>query len=433
MKIETLPLTSVIPDPSNVRLHDDRNLDTIRGSLARFGQQKPIVVDSAGVIRAGNGTYLAAKSLGWTTIDVVRTTLEGLDAAAFAIADNRTSDLSTFDDASLAKLLQELRTEDALEGVGFDSGEIDELLASLGGLDEPGLIDDPGAGDPPVEPVSRLGDLWLLGGHRLLCGDSTKPDDLARLMAGEKASLLATDPPYLVDYDGTNHPAEHHKKAGRTSSPGKEVGNKRWDTYIDPEASVGFYSAFLREALVHSIERVPVYQWHATRRQALVEEAWKQNGLLIHQTIVWAKSRGVLTRSHYLWAHEPCFYGWVEGMMPEKPRRPATTATTIWQIDASGEERPDHPTPKPLEIFTRPIGYHTRTGEVCLEPFSGSGSQIIAAESMSRRCYAMELSPGFVDVAVRRWEKATGKQATLESAGATFAQTASERGVEVAA
>ena len=201
---------------------------------------------------------------------------------------------------------------------------------------------------------------------------------------------------------------------------------------VDPDASVEFYRDFLSLALAHCIERVPVYQWHATRRQALVERAWQENNLLVHQTVVWAKSRGVLTRSHYLWQHEPAFYGWRQGFMPEKGRRPATTATTIWQIDQTGEERPDHPTPKPLEIFRRPIGYHTRQGEICLEPFSGSGSQLIAAESLSRRCFGMELSPAYVDVAVRRWQKATGREAVLESEGTSFAQTAANRGVEVA-
>ena len=157
MKIETLPLSAVIPDPANARLHDDRNLDAIRGSLARFGQQKPIVLDSAGVIRAGNGTYMAAKSLGWETIDVVRTDLAGLDAAAFAIADNRTSDLSAFDDHALGRLLEQLRQEDALEGVGFDLGEIDELLAQLQAETGIGEVEDDGPGTRPRIPSAGWG------------------------------------------------------------------------------------------------------------------------------------------------------------------------------------------------------------------------------------------------------------------------------------
>jgi DNA modification methylase len=427
--IQRVPLAELHLDPCNARLHDDRNLDAIRGSLAGFGQQKPIVVDSASVIRAGNGTYLAAKSLGWETIDVVRTSLAGLDAAAFAIADNRTSDLSTFDNAALAKLLQELGKEDALEGVGFDEAELDELLASLIEDIEDSELEDPGPGEPPTEPVTRPGDLWVLGDHRLLCGDSTNPEDMQRLMAGETAQLLATDPPYLVDYDGTNHPADHHKKAGRKApeKPGSEVGNRHWDEYVDPEASVTFFSSWLRVALSHSIERVPVYQWHASRRAGLVEEAWQQNGLFVHQQIIWAKPGGILTRSHFLWRHEPCFYGWRTGMMPTKPRRPETTATTIWEIDQKGQQDGIHPTQKPLEVFERPIGYHTLPGEVVLEPFSGSGTQIIAAERLGRRCVALEISPAFVDVAVKRWQGATGKNAVLEATGETFAQTEAAR------
>jgi DNA modification methylase len=424
LRIETLPLSALVPDPANVRLHDDRNLDAIRGSLARFGQQKPIVIDSAGVIRAGNGTYQAAKALGWETIDVVRTSLEGLEAAAFAIADNRTSDLSTFDDAALATLLQSLRLEDALEGVGFDEREIDELLAGLDDAADGSLIDDPGAGDPPKQPVTQLGDLWILGPHRLLCGDSTKPDDLERLMAGQTAALLATDPPYLVDYTAGNHPP--------SSCNRPETANKGWDAYKDPQTGIAFFDSFLKTCLPHVRQDAGVYQWHASKRQSLVEQAWEQNGLLVHQTIVWVKARAVLTRSMYMWRHEPCFFGWRQGHMPPKDRRPPCNQSTVWEIDQAGEERPDHPTPKPLEIFTRPQQYHTRRGEICLEPFSGSGSQLIAAQATDRRCFAMELAPGYVDVAVRRWEKATGREAVLDEGGATFALTAKARGVEVA-
>jgi DNA modification methylase len=165
-----------------------------------------------------------------------------------------------------------------------------------------------------------------------------------------------------------------------------------------------------------------VYQWHATRRQALVEQAWQQNGLLVHQTIIWVKARAVLTRSMYMWAHEPAFFGWVQGNMPPPDRRPPHNARTTWEIDQAGEDRPDHPTPKPLEIFERPLQYHTKPGEIALEPFSGSGTQIIAAEKLRRRCFAMELSPAFVDVAVRRWEMATGREAVLDGSGQTFAE-----------
>jgi DNA modification methylase len=409
VKIETLPLSAVIPDPANARVHDERNLDAIRGSLARFGQQKPIVVDSAGVIRAGNGTYMAAKLLGWQTIEVVRTTLAGLDAAAFAIADNRTSDLSAFDDRALATLLEQLRAEDALAGVGFEEAEIQTLLRDLEAQLGASELADPGPGEPPANPVTRLGDLWVLGDHRLLCGDSTKREDVARLMAGDRSQLLATDPPYLVDYEA-----------------------ERWDEFKDAASGVAFYRAFLEVALEHCATDVVVWQWHAHRRQALVEEAWKAAGLLVHQQVIWAKSRGVLSRSWLMWAHEPAFLGWREGKMPAKPRRPPSNATTVWQISQADEPKGLHPTTKPREIFERPIEWHTRRGEVCLEPFSGSGTQIVAAERLGRRCFAMELSPAFVDVAIVRWQQATGKSAVLEGDQCpTFEELARERGVEL--
>jgi DNA modification methylase len=348
--------------------------------------------------------------------------LASIDATALAIALNRSAELATWNDQVLAELLRDLRTEDALAGVGFDDLEIDELLAGLD-LESDGLVEDPGPQEPPETPVSRVGDLWVLGDHRLLCGDSTDPAALETLMAGEKAQLLATDPPYLVDYTGGNHPPS---KANRP-----ETRDKNWDQYKDPQTGVAFYDSFLKACLPHIVHDAAIYQWHASRRQSLVETAWEQNGLLVHQTIQWVKARPVLTRSMYLWRSEPCYFGWLQGHMPPKDRRPPTNATNVWEIDQAGEDRPDHPTPKPLEIFTRPIQYHTLPGEVCLEPFSGSGSQIIAAESARRRCYAMELAPAYVDVAVRRWEKATGRQAVLEADGATYLEAAKARGVEV--
>jgi DNA modification methylase len=263
------------------------------------------------------------------------------------------------------------------------------------------LADDV-APEPPAEPIAKLGDLWLLGAHRLLCGDSTTAEDVARLMNGEKASLCASDPPYLVDYSGGDHPQSFHNKP--------DVKDKHWDAYVDPETSVAFFENYLRLALAHCVEGTAFYQWHAHRRQDLVDEAWKRLGLLRHQQVIWAKSRPVLTRSHLLWAHEPCVYGWLEGYPPKL--RPPTNETTVWAIDHKGDAGIDHPTVKPLEIFARPIRWHTLAGEVCYEPFSGSGTQIVAAEQLGRRCYAMELSPAFIDVAVMRWEKLTGRKAT---------------------
>ena len=414
LQVQTVPLDKLVQDPANARSHSERNIRSIAASLKRFGQVEPLVVQkSRWRVVGGNGRVEAMRSLGWTEANVVVLDLSDIEATSLAIALNRTAELATWDEDTLARLLEEMQRSGELDPAWFTEEELDNLLTELHGGEGEGNGEDPGEQEPPADPVTTTGDLWILGGHRLLCGDSTNPRDMERLMDGQTAVLLATDPPYLVDYDGTNHPAEHHKKAGRKKTKsGNEVGNKHWDDYIDPEASVEFFEAWLRIALEHCVERVPVYQWHATRRQALVEAAWERNDLLIHQAIIWAKPRGVLTRSHFMWQHEPCFYGWPEGKMPIKARRPSPDQTTIWEI--GGESDGIHPTQKPLEVFTRPMKYHTRKDEICLEPFSGSGSQIIAGEKEERRVFAMEQSPAFVQAAILRWEKMTGQKAHRE-------------------
>ncbi len=260
--------------------------------------------------------------------------------------------------------------------------------------------------EPPAEPITKRGDVWLLGEHRLCCGDSTSAEDVAKLMDGGKAILMATDPPYLVDYTADNHPSSaERQKAGKDKTT-----NKNWDAYKDPETSAEFFASFIRVALQHALITNPaIYQWHASRRQALVEEAWTANGLLFHQQLIWVKSRPILTRSHFMWQHEPCFYGWIEGKPPALQPPVSGDCSTVWTI--AGEQDGIHPTQKPVAIFERPITYHTRPGDIVYEPFSGSGSQIIAAERLGRRCFAMELEPTFVDVAVKRWEQFTGRAA----------------------
>jgi DNA modification methylase len=425
--VEMRSTSSLTPYIKNPRTHSKEQVTKIANAIKEWGWTTPILVDEGGVVIAGHGRLLAAEALKLEQVPVM--VARGWTEAqrrAYVLADNQIALEAGWDRELLS---QELF---ALQEMSFDL-----KLTGFGVMDLKPLLRVPGlVGDPEVIPevpeekevVSKPGDLWILGDHRILCGDSTKTEDLDRLMAGETAMLLATDPPYLVDYTGDNHPAEHHVKAGRTPrTPGKKVGNKHWDDYIDPESSVEFFAGFIANALRHCTERVPVYQWHATRRQALVEKAWEKNGLFVHQTIIWVKPRAVLTRSHYLWQHEPCFYGWATGKMPEKSRRPETTATTVWPITQADEPKGLHPTIKPVEIFSKPISFHTKSGEVCLEPFSGSGTQIAAAEMLARRCFAMELSPAFVDVGVIRWQGLTGKQATLDGDGRTFEEVQAER------
>jgi DNA modification methylase len=279
--------------------------------------------------------------------------------------------------------------------------------------------------------VTRRGDLWILGNHRLLCGDSTSPDDVTRLMNGERAALFATDPPYLVDYDGTNHPTKKNATARA-----RKIANKDWsEDYIEQkhwdDSSQGpqFYEAFMQVAIDCAIrEDAAWYCWHASRRQAMLEACWTKFDVLHHQQIIWAKSRPVLTRSIMLWAHEPCLFGWRSGHKPRVNREGFENwPTTVWSIPSSEIETREHPTSKPVRVFTLPMELHTVPGEICYEPFSGSGSQHIAGEKTGRRVYGLELSETFCDVIINRWQAFSGKAAILDGDGRTFDDIGRER------
>lgn len=311
--------------------------------------------------------------------------------------------------------MADLRLDDFdLALTGFSEGELGDLLAAL---DE----DDKGAEpvvvpEPPRNPGSRPGDLWILGDHRLLCGDSTKAADVRRLMNGERATLFATDPPYLVDYDGSNHPTRN-----KDWSPSYGV---TWD---DAGQGAELYDGFIAAARAEAIaEDAAWYCWHASRRQAMLEACWEKAGAFVHQQIIWVKDRGVLTRSEYLWKHEPCFFGWLKGRRP--PRVAEERLPSTWEIQGLyGDDRPDHPTPKPVECFAIPMRQHVERGGLCYEPFSGSGSQIMAGEQTGRRVHAMEISPAYVDVAIERWRAETDKDAILKGERKSFAEVKAER------
>jgi DNA modification methylase len=419
LRITRVPLHSLVPDPANPRLHGQVNLDAITASLRRFGQAEPLVVQ-AGTHRiiAGHGRMAAMQALGWTEVDVVELDVQTIEAVALGTALNRTAELADWDDVALARILEQLRAEDALDGVGFSGEEIDSLLAELAA--EAGApIDDPGPEDPPEHPMAQPGDLWVLGEHRLLCGDSTSPDDLSRLMAGAEAALLSTDPPYCVDYTGNNRPVHDGKRSG-----------KDW-SHVYREVDIAdlgeFLDGFLTAALPHVVPAAPLYVWHAHMQQPVLARVFEKHGVLFHQVIVWVKPTAVFGHSYYQWRHEPCAFGWRQG---HKPKHGIAQLNTVWEIDWEGKARftGEHPTTKPTRLFEIPMEQHTRPGDIVLEPFSGSGSQLIAAERLHRRCRAMEVSPAFVDVAIRRWQGATGKSAILHGDGRTFDEKAAGAG-----
>ena len=329
-------------------------------NIRYFGWRHNILVSKrSGCIVAGHGRLLAAKKLGVLLAPVDYQDFASDDEElAVLLADNRLAEIAETDEDSLKALLKELDGKIDLDLTGFDVDSLDDLLDRLDTTEDTDTTTP-----PPANPITKPGDLYELGSHRLLCGDSTNLDDVRRVMNGERAILFATDPPYLVGYDGTNHPGKKPRPSHNTD----------W------------------------------YCWHASRRQAMVEAAWEKNGAFVHQQIIWAKpNRPILTRSWYLWAHEPCFMGWIKGNKP--PKETSDYERSVWEIEGlNNDERPDHPTPKPLECFAVAMRQHTKKGGLCYEPFSGSGSQLIAGEQLGRRVYGLEISPAYCDVIVKRW------------------------------
>lgn len=428
LTVEIWPTERPIAYARNARHCPESAIAKVAASLKEFGFRQPIVVDDEGVIIAGHTRLLAAQRLGLTEVPVhVAVGLTPEQAKAYRLMDNRSAQETSWDDELLALELQELGGLDVdLALTGFDDEELAALLfeATTGGES-----DEDEAPAVPEVATSEAGDIWLLGAHRLMCGDSTNTADVALLMNGERAALMATDPPYLVDYDGGNHP-QTWANGGKAPGAPADSGTKHWDAYTDHESAVTFYSDFLTSALEEALTPEPfVYQWFGMMKVDIVLEAWRAVGLLPHQVLIWKKSRHVLTRCDYMWDYEPFMYGWRQGQRPDSSLRPPANATCVWEVESKIDDGASgiHPTMKPVELIRRPIGYHTKHGAVIYEPFSGSGTAIIAAESTGRRCHAMELSPVFVDAAVARWQAYTGKEATLGGDGRTFVKVGEER------
>ena len=420
----------LIANERNWRTRTATQRSALSSVLTEVGLVQSVVVNSTtGHLIDGHLRVELARSQGQPTIPVVYVELSDDEEHLVLATLDPIAAMAGADHDKLAELLASIESQD--EQV---RGLLEEIARQqhLELPTAPGLVDSDDVPEVPTEPISRLGDLWLLGPHKLLCGDSTDPASVRRLLAGERATLMATDPPYLVDYDGGNRP-QTWGKDGRPISP--EQKTKHWDAYTDHDSSVAFYADFLRAALAEALGDVPVvYQWFGMTRADIVMAAWRANGLLAHQVVIWHKSRAVLGRSDFMYDYEPAIYGWVAGRRPEPERRPPASTTAVWEVDQKEGVEDGlgavHPTIKPVELIRRPITWHTRPGELLYEPFSGSGTAIIAAEQTGRRCSALELSPAFVDVAVTRWQRFTGKQATLKGDGRAFAELALERAGE---
>ncbi len=399
--------------PGNYRLGD---VAAIRRSLSRFGFNGALRI-RGGTVMAGNHVLRAIREIreerqappfgvriedgAWLVQTVSLEHLTEEEAVAFAIADNRTSDLASNDEASLAELLKGLEAP-LIDVLSFQEKELVRLLRSGPGEPIDAPPEDPQA-IPPADIRVKPGQLWRLGEHRLLCGDSTNMDAVAALMQGEQAALVSTDPPYVIDYTGSDRPSD-----------GKDWSNMYHETEIlDFDA---FYKEWMGAALANARPNAAWFCWHADVRAPELRAIWKDMGLLYHQQIIWSKPTSTMTYSLYRWAHEPCLFGWLQGNKPALDGVESLSTTIIWSIDWEGKSRlvgNEHPTQKPVEIFARPMRIHTRPGDICFEPFSGSGSQLIAGEQEGRRVRAIELEPAFCEVGIRRWEAATGQTAEL--------------------
>ncbi len=414
LEVEMRPIESVRPYTGNPRVCPSEAVEAVARSIEAFGFRQAIVVDEDGVIIVGHTRLAAAKKLGLREVPVHVASLTPEQARAYRIADNRTGQISGWDDHLLAEEIRKLGdAKFDISLLAFEDAELQRLVA-MDAAPEP-QCDPDETPEPPAKPVTQPGDLWILGGeggHRLLCGDSTSAADVDRLMDGEKAGLCATDPPYLVDYTGE-----------RPDHDGGNEGGKDWSaTYreVDIKDADGFFRGVFSNVKRVLGPNAAIYCWHAHKRCGVIQRVWEELGILDHQAIVWVKPTPVFGRVFWHFRHEPCMMGWVQGSRPEHDGDHSMQMNSVWEIDWEGKARivgNEHPTQKPVEIFARPIRKHTRAGDICYEPFSGSGSQIIAAEQLGRRCFAMEITPTFVDVAVRRWETFTGKKAERIPAG----------------
>ncbi len=401
----------LLPNPKNWRRHPKAQVDALRGLLAEIGYADALLARELpdGRLMLIDG-HLRAETTPDAQVPVLVLDLSEEEADKILLTLDPLAAMAESDAERIKVLLQTVRT---------DNQALEELLRRTAGAQLWSLL------HPQVEPPAQIdqagelrkkwgtatGQLWKIGGHRLLCGDSTKAGDVVRLMGGERAVLFATDPPYAVGYTGGSHPQSWGNKGAANRDKdwsGQYVEANGADVKNSEESGAELYRGFVDMAIRHAIARNAAwYCWHASKRHSMVERIWTEFGAFVHQQIIWVKSRPVLTYSVYLWQHEPCLFGWIKGAQPKTLRAQVGQTegefpATVWAVPSSEVETDAHPTSKPCKLFTLPMEMHTEPGEICYEPFSGSGSQLVAAQQTGRRCYAIEKSPPFVAVALER-------------------------------
>lgn len=398
----------------NARTHSQEQIGQIAASIAEFGFTSPILIDEDRRIIAGHGRLAAAERLKLESVPTI--TLSGLTETqrkALVIADNRLALNAGWDDEMLTAELQALQCDDFdLSLLGFADAEIDALLNGPDLVDG-GLTDPDDAPETPANPVTVQSDVWVLGNHRLMCGDSTSVDDLKKLTNGRLVDMWLTDPPYNVTYEG------------RT----KEKLTIKNDSMSDEQFRQFLRDAYRAADMVMKPGAV-FYIWHADSDGYNFRGAAKDAGWKLRQCLIWKKQTLVMGRQDYHWQHEPCLYGWKDG------------ASHLWAADRKQTtilefDRPtrngEHPTMKPVALFEYQMLNNTKGGDIVLDSFGGSGTTMIAAEKNGRHSFLMEIDPKYCDVIINRWQEFTGKQAHLDEDGRTFAEVMIDRspGVEM--
>ena len=393
---------SLIPYARNARTHSDAQVAQIAASIKEWGWTNPILVDPEGGIIAGHGRVMAARQLKIEEVPVmVANGWTDAQKKAYILADNQLGLNAGWDMSLLAVEIGDLADAGFnLDLIGFD----EKILGDL--LNDPteGLTDPDETPELPEEPVSVLGDVWQLGNHRIVCGDCTDADVVAKALDGVRPHLMVTDPPYGVEYDA-NWRNEVDRANGKPSG-GRAIGKVENDNNADWREAFALFPGDV------------AYVWHAGNKAHIVAESLISCDLNIRAQIIWAKQQFVIGRGDYHPQHEPCWYA----VRKAKPGHydGGRKQSTIWNIDKPRKSETGHSTQKPVECMKRPIENNSSPGQAVYEPFSGSGTTIIAAEMTGRACYAIELNPAYVDVAVQRWQKFTGEKAKLEEDGRTF-------------
>lgn len=426
IKVQWLTVKELQPYVNNPR-KNDKAVEAVAASIQSFGFNVPITVDKDHVIVTGHTRLKAAIKLGMTEVPVI--VLDNLDEAqvkAFRLADNKVGELADWDLDQLAVELEDLKNEIDMTEYGF---EMEEQEAD-------NVKEDDFVINPPAKPKAKIGDVYMLGGHRLMCGDSTNLEHIEKLMDFAEADCLITDPPYNVDYGEL-------QKARLKVAPERFKGAN--DTPIEndkmtDEQFVGFMESTLGNADSVMRPGAAFYIWHATISDYATQQAMRNIGWQMRQILIWNKSSLCLGFSDYQWKHEPCFYGWKKGThyftsdrtqatviedqinidklklaeakdLLRKLLEPKEETTVLWEHKPLANS--EHPTMKPVKLIARIMANSTKKGDIVLDIFGGSGTTIIAAEQLHRRCFMMEYDPKFVDVIIKRYEEFTGDKAVL--------------------